>query len=153
MEAASKGAIIGHPVVGTRLVLQDGSAHVVDSNEYSFRTATIQGFRQAMSKAKPIILEPIMKVSISVPIEFQGTVLGTINKRKGVIVETDTQDDTLVIAAEVPLNNMFGYSTELRSATQGKGEFSMEYKTYAPVPSGTLEELVAEYRKKQVSTL
>ena len=148
-EATLKGNVIGHPVVGTRLILEDGSSHVVDSNEHSFRTATIQGFRQAMSKAKPIILEPIMKVSISVPLEYQGVVLATINKRKGVIVDTDGQDDILVITAEVPLNNMFGYSTELRSLTQGKGEFSMEYKTYAPVPSSTQADLMAEYQKKQ----
>ncbi|PJF16629.1 Elongation factor G mitochondrial, partial [Paramicrosporidium saccamoebae] len=134
-EATLKGSIIGHPVVGTRIVLLDGSSHVVDSNEYSFRSATIQGFRQAVAKAKPAILEPIMKVSITVPVEFQGAVMGTINKKKGLIVDTDTQDDFLVITADVPLNNMFGYSTELRSLTQGKGEFSMEYKTYAPVAS------------------
>lgn len=148
-EATAKGSIIGHPVVGTRLVLQDGAAHVVDSNEYSFRTATVQGFRQAMAKAKPIILEPIMKVSITVPIEYQGAVLGTINKRKGLIVDTDAQEETLVITADVPLNNMFGYSTELRSLTQGKGEFSMEYKTYAPLPSSTQTELVVEYQRQQ----
>lgn len=148
-ETTAKGSIIGHPVVGARLVLQDGAAHVVDSNEYSFRTATVQGFRQAMAKARPIILEPIMKVSITVPIEFQGAVLGTINKRKGLIVDTDTQEETLVITADIPLNNMFGYSNELRSLTQGKGEFSMEYKTYAPLPTSTQAELVIEYQKQQ----
>lgn len=147
-EATGKGILIGHPIVGTRLVLNDGSSHIVDSNEYSFRTATVHGFRQAMLKAKPALLEPIMKVSVMVPIEFQGAVMGTINKRKGLIVDTDTQDDFLVISAEVPLNNMFGYSTELRSMTQGKGEFSMEYKTYAPVTGGTQQELVAEYQKR-----
>lgn len=151
-EATLKGSIIGHSVVGTRIVMLEGASHVVDSNEYSFRTATIQGFRQAVAKAKPIILEPIMKVSVSVPIEFQGAVVGTINKRKGMIVDTDTQDDFLVITADVPLNNMFGYSTELRSITQGKGEFSMEYKTYAPVPSNTQQELVAAYQKNKSET-
>lgn len=153
-EAAAKGAIIGHPVVGTRMVINDGSAHVVDSNEHSFRTATMQGFRQAVQKAKPLILEPIMKVSITVPIEFQGAVMGTINKRKGLIIDTDTQDEFLMITADVPLNNMFGYSTELRSLTQGKGEFSMEYKTYAPVPGSTQQDLIAAYqaRGKQPAT-
>jgi elongation factor G len=151
-EATSKGTIIGHSVVGVRLVLQDGASHIVDSNEYSFRTAAIQGFRQAVAKAKPVILEPIMKVSITVPVEFQGAVMGTVNRRKGVIVDTDTQDDFLSITADVPLNNMFGYSTELRSMTQGKGEFSMEYKTYAPVTGSSQQELVAEYQKKYNTT-
>lgn len=147
-ESTTKGAIIGHPVVGARMVINDGASHVVDSNEYSFRTATMHGFRQAVQKSKPIILEPIMKVSITVPLEFQGAVMGTVNKRKGLIVDTDTQDDCLVITADVPLNNMFGYSTELRSITQGKGEFSMEYKTYAPVPGSTQQELIAAYQEK-----
>lgn len=150
-EATTKGFLIGHPVVGTRLVLNDGSSHIVDSNEYSFRTATMQGFRQAMAKAKPAILEPIMKVSIMVPLEFQGAVMGTINRRKGLIVDTDTQEDFMMITADVPLNNMFGYSTELRSITQGKGEFSMEYKTYAPVPSNTQQDLLTEHQRKSRS--
>lgn len=147
-EATGKGVLIGHSVVGTRMVLQDGSSHIVDSNEHSFRSATVMGFRQAFAKAKPVVLEPVMKVSITVPIEFQGAVMGTVNKRKGVIVDTDTQDDTVAITAEVPLNSMFGYSTELRSMTQGKGEFSMEYKTYAPVVGSMHQELVAEYQRR-----
>ena len=162
VEAANRGWVIGHPVVGVKFVLQDGAAHVVDSNEFSFRTAAIQGFRQAIARARPLLLEPIMKVTITVPSEFQGAVLGTVNKRKGVIVDTEgdcesngiaSNDDgdpntTLTIVAEVALNNMFGYSTELRSATQGKGEFTMEYKTYAPVPSATQQELITEHQKK-----
>jgi elongation factor G len=147
IEATTKGSLIGHPVVGVRLVLEDGSSHIVDSNEHSFRTATIMGFRQAVAKAKPIILEPIMKVSITVPIEFQGVVMASVNRRKGVIADTDTQEDVLVISADVPLNDMFGYSTELRSLTQGKGEFSMEYKTHMPVPGNVQSELISEHLK------
>jgi elongation factor G len=148
LEGTAKGALIGHPVVGVRLVLEDGTSHVVDSNEHSFRTATVMGFRQAFAKARPLILEPIMRVTITVPAEFQGAVMATVNRRKGVIVDTDSsQEDALVITADVPLNDMFGYSTELRSLTQGKGEFSMEYKSHQPVMGSVQAELVAAHHK------
>lgn len=145
-ESTDKGALIGHPVVGTRMVIDDGSWHVVDSNEYSFRTAAFQGFRQAFLKANPLILEPIMRVTISIPIEFQGIVMGTINKRKGTIFDVETLDDAITFLAHVPLNNMFGYSTELRSITQGKGEFNMEYYTHAPVATQVQNELVSQHK-------
>jgi elongation factor G len=148
-DGLEKGTLIGHPVTGTRLVLEDGLAHSVDSSELAFRLATFYAFREAFRKAKPIIMEPIMTVSITAPVEFQGNVLGSINKRKGTIIDTEVQEDYFVATAEVPLNNMFGYSTELRSSTQGKGEFTMEYKQHAPVPSYVQEELVAEYQKQR----
>lgn len=149
LEACSNGALIGHPVVNVRFVLQDGQSHIVDSNEYSFRTASWYGFRQAFSQAKPIILEPIMKLHVSVPIEYQGVVMAGINKRKGVIVDTDTREDHVSITADAPLNEMFGYSTEIRSITQGKGEFTMEYKKHMPVFPNVQEQLVSEYQKKK----
>lgn len=147
-EAASKGSLIGHPVVGVRFVLEDGSSHVVDSNEFSFRTASINGFKKAYESARPIILEPIMKVTITCPLEFQGAVMGNLNKRRAFILDSESQEDSMVMTAEVPLNSMFGYSTELRSLTQGKGEFSMEYKTHRPVLPNIQAELVELYRKK-----
>lgn len=147
VEAAGKGGLIGHPVVGVRMVLEDGASHVVDSNEHAFRTAAVQAFRQAFAKAKPLILEPLMRVAVTVPVEFQGAVMASLNRRKGVIVDTETQEETLVIQADVPLNDMFGYSTELRSLTQGKGEFGMEYRTHQPVFGSVQADLVAEHAK------
>ena len=147
LESASKGFLIGHPIVGVRYVLEDGSSHVVDSNEYSFRTASSSGFRKACEQARPVILEPIMKVSVMCPVEFQGAVMGNLNKRRALILDSETQEDSLVMTAEVPLNAMFGYSTDLRSLTQGKGEFSMEYKTHRPVLPNIQAELVEQHKK------
>lgn len=151
LESASKGFLIGHPIVGVRYVLQDGSSHVVDSNEHSFRTASSSGFRKACEQARPVILEPIMKVSVMCPLEFQGSVMGNLNKRRALILDTETQEDTLVMTAEVPLNAMFGYSTELRSLTQGKGEFSMEYKTHRPVLPNIQTELMDQHKKNNTA--
>ncbi len=145
-EAVAKGSLIGHPVVGVRFVLEDGSSHVVDSNEFSFRSASINGFKKAYETARPIILEPIMKVSVICPIEFQGAVMGNLNKRRAIILDSESQEENMTITAEVPLNAMFGYSTELRSLSQGKGEFSMEYKTHRPVLPNTQTELVEAYQ-------
>jgi len=133
-----------------RMVLQDGLSHVVDSNELSFRTATRHAFHQAIMEANPTILEPIMDVEIVVPSEFQGNVIGEINKRKGVISSTEeTAEKLCVIAAEVPLSNMFGYSTDLRSSTQGKGEFTMEYKRHSPVLASVQVQLIEEFKKQR----
>ncbi|KAJ1841882.1 Elongation factor G, mitochondrial, partial [Coemansia sp. RSA 2708] len=148
IDGLKEGPMIGHPVVGVGLVLTDGQAHSVDSSELAFRTATFFAFREAFKGSKPRILEPVMSVDVSVPTEFQGNVLASINKRKGLIIDTETQEDYCTISAEVPLNNMFGYSTELRSCTQGKGEFSMEYKRHAPVTADVQEELIKEHQKK-----
>ncbi|RKP11566.1 ribosomal protein S5 domain 2-type protein, partial [Piptocephalis cylindrospora] len=125
-DALEKGSLIGHRVTGVRMILEDGLAHSVDSNEMSFRLAAAGAFREAYKQAKPIVLEPIMAVSITAPVEFQGTVLSSVNKRKGTILDTEVHEDYFHASVEAPLNNMFGYSTDLRSSTQGKGEFSME---------------------------
>ena len=109
------------------MVVEDGLAHSVDSSELAFRICSVGAFREAFKSAQPIILEPIMRVEISVPSEFQGPTIGGLNKRKGIIHSTDIEGEYAVIRADVPLNNMFGYSTDLRSLTQGKGEFTMEY--------------------------
>jgi len=147
-EATQRGSLIGHPVVGVRMVVVDGSHHVVDSNEYSFRTAASTGFRRAYEAARPIILEPLMKVSVTCPLEFQGSVMSSLNRRRGLIVDSETQEETWQLTVEVPLNTMFGYSTELRSLTQGKGEFGMEYKTHRPVLPSIQAELIAAANKK-----
>ncbi len=147
-EAIKRGALIGFPVVGVRVTINDGASHAVDSSEMAFKTAALMGFREAYPKAKPTILEPIMKVEVEAPVEFQGSVVGQVNQRRGVILET-VSSDVVTITAQVPLNAMFGYSTDLRSATQGKGNYTMEFAHYAPVPKQEQEVMIKEYREKQ----
>ena len=146
-EAAQTGGLIGHPVEGMRVVLTDGASHAVDSSEMAFKLAALSAFRQVYDKAKPKILEPVMQVEITVPSEFQGTVIGNVNRRKGTIQDSVAEGDDVIITCVVPLKNMFGYSTELRSMTQGKGEFTMEYFQHQPVSQDVQAELCAEYGK------
>ncbi len=148
-EAVKKGPLIGFPIVGVRCVLNDGQSHPVDSSEIAFRTAALMGFREAYMAAKPTILEPIMLVEIQFPEEFQGAVMGQINQRRGTILSSEKQEGFVQARAEVPLNDMFGYSTDLRSATQGKGEFSMEFAKYAEVPKQQREAMIAEFRTRR----
>ncbi len=150
-EAIKRGTLIGAPVVGVRVTINDGQSHPVDSSEQAFKTAALMGFREAYGVARPTILEPIMKVEIEAPQEFQGSVVGQVNQRRGVILDTQPGDGSFTVTAEVPLNTMFGYSTDLRSATQGKGGFTMEFAKYAPVPRGEQEELTTAYKKKMAA--
>ena len=146
-EALQEGTLTGHPVQGVRMVITDGKTHSVDSNEIAFRMASIHGFRQAFHKSNPNVLEPIMRVEVQAPSEFQGAVMGGISKRRGVIVNNSSQGDYVCIEAEVPLGEMFGYSTLLRSMTAGKGEFTMEFIEHRSMPSS--KELEEEYQKKK----
>jgi elongation factor G len=148
-ESITEGSLIGQPVVRVRVTINDGATHAVDSSEMAFKTASIMAFREAYMSAKPTILEPIMKLEVSVPDEFQGTVIGQINQRRGVIMGTDSDAGYVTVDSEVPLSEMFGYSTDLRSVTQGKGEFSMEFKKYQPVPRNIQDEMVKEHQKKR----
>ncbi len=148
-EAIKKGPLIGFPIVGVKCVVNDGASHPVDSSEIAFRTASLMGFREAYALAKPTILEPIMRVEVQFPEEFQGAVLGQINQRRGTIISTEKLEGFVQAMAEVPLNDMFGYSTDLRSATQGKGEFTMEFQKYAEVPKQQREVMMAEFRNKK----
>ena len=150
-EAVQKGPQIGHPVVGVRVTLTDGQTHVVDSSEMAFRMASIGAFREAFQAAKPSVLEPIMGVEVSVPHEFQGVGIALLNKRKGQLTGSETHDLTVVMQADVPLSQMFGFSTDLRSATQGKGEFSMEYKEHAAVQNDIRRELVKKYEAERIA--
>lgn len=143
------GQLIGQPVVNARVILNDGQYHPVDSSEQAFKTAAMTAVREFYSKTNPVVLEPIMKVEISAPEEFQGVVIGQINQRRGVIQGTDSDNNYVVVTSEVPLSEMFGYSTDLRSATQGKGEFSMEFARYSQVPKLIQEEMVKEYQKRR----
>ncbi|MBE0618631.1 MAG: elongation factor G [Proteobacteria bacterium] len=142
-----KGSLIGAPVTGVRLTINDGASHSVDSSDMAFQQAAIGAFREAYGKAKPIILEPIMKVVVETPSEFQGQVLGTLNQRRGIIVGTSEDGLYSVVEAEVPLAEMFGYSTGLRSSTQGKAEFTMEFARYRPVPQSVSEELKKKHQE------
>lgn len=144
-----RGALIGFPITGVRAVVNDGAYHDVDSSDMAFQIGARYGFRQGFAKAAPIILEPIMKVEVDGPVEFQGAILGGLNQRRGMILATTEQDAYCKIEAEVPLADMFGYSTVLRSSTQGKAEFSMEFSRYAPVPRNVSEELLKKYKVKQ----
>ena len=148
-DAAEKGLLVGAPVEGVRFVLTDGASHVVDSNEIAFKMAAIGGFMQGYRAAGPQVLEPIMKVEVEVPIEFQGGVVGGITRRRGMIANSESVDKFCKIQAMVPLNKMFGYSTDLRSATEGKGEFSMEYHNHAPVVKEEERELMDLYQKRR----
>lgn len=149
MEAVKEGRLIGFPIVGVRVVLNDGSYHDVDSSEQAFKTAALMGFREAYERAGASVLEPIMKLETSAPEEFQGSVMGQINQRRGMIVNSSTNEGYAIVEAEVPLAEMFGYSTDLRSATQGKGEFTMEFAKYAIVPRNVQEEMVKKYQEKR----
>jgi len=147
--ACEKGTLIGFPVIGVRVVINDGSTHPVDSSNMAFEMAGIGAFRAIYAKAKPIILEPIMKVSVEGPIEFAGNIFASINQRRGIIISSTEDNNSSRIDAEVPLKEMFGYSTVLRSMSQGKAEYSMEFLKYGKVPASVAEELKKEYELKK----
>ncbi len=143
-----KGRLIGFPVVRMRVVLVDGNSHAVDSSDMAFQTACRAAFREVYPKAKPKILEPVMRVAVEGPGEFQGAIYRSLMQRRGNIVGSAEDNGFARIEAEVPLAEMFGYATELRSATQGKAEFTMEFARYAPVPNEVATELLVTYKSK-----
>ena len=145
----AKGKLIGFPVLGMKITVNDGKSHSVDSSEMAFTQAAMGAFRQAYMKAKPVILEPIMKVSVEGPSEFQGNVMGSINQRRGIIISNTEDGAESTIEAEVPLSEMFGYATTLRSLTQGKAEFTMEFSKYARLPESLSEELISNAKKNE----
>ncbi|HJQ98677.1 MAG TPA: elongation factor G [Candidatus Polarisedimenticolaceae bacterium] len=140
-----KGRLIGFPVTNFRVVINDGAAHAVDSSDNAFQAAARGAFREVYDRAKPAILEPIMKVAVEGPTEFQGAFVRTIMQRRGIIVGTTEQEGFVRVDADVPLAEMFGYSTDLRSSSQGKAEYTMEFARYAPVPGEVSQELVKKY--------
>ena len=148
-KAITEGSLIGAPIVGVKITINDGQSHPVDSNDNAFQQAAIGAFREGYAKAKPVILEPIMKVQMTAPTEFQGNLFGLINQRRGVIIDSTDENNTSTVNAEVPLSEMFGFSTILRSSTQGKGEFTMEFEKYGKVPNNVSEELQAKYKEER----
>ncbi|HIG01009.1 MAG TPA: elongation factor G [Myxococcales bacterium] len=142
------GRLIGFPVLGVRVVIDDGQAHSVDSSEMAFQAAARGAFRKFYDSARPQILEPIMKLEVEGPGEFQGVILKTIMQRRGHIIGSSEEDGFSRAEAEVPLSEMFGYATDLRSMTQGKAEFTMEFSKYSPAPSEVQKELKEKYKSK-----
>lgn len=150
LQACEKGAISGHKISGVRFVLVDGNHHAVDSCEFSFQLASEGALKQAIEFGVWNILEPVMIVEVTAPQEFQGVVVNNLSKRQSVMLGQEHSEGYFSIFAEIPLNDMFGYSTELRTLTQGKGEFSMEYRKYCPALTSTMDALVQEYQESLV---
>ena len=148
-EAAETGVLAGYPVVDIKVSLTDGSYHDVDSSEMAFKIAASIGFKEGCRKAKPVLLEPVMDVEVVAPSEYQGAVIGDLNSRRGRIVSQEVRANAQVIRANVPLGQMFGYATDVRSMTQGRGAFGMTFDHYDEVPSHLAEKVVAEARKEK----
>lgn len=147
--SCEKGPMLGHRVLGASMVINDGATHMTDSSEMSFRNATQQAFRKAFMAAQPQVLEPLMKTTITAPNEFQGNIVGLLNKRNATISDTEIGPEDFTLYADCSLNSMFGFSSQLRAATQGKGEFSMEFSHYSPAPMQLQKELIAKHEKAQ----
>ncbi len=147
--AIGKGSLIGAPVIGTRVVLQDGQAHSVDSSDMAFQTAARSAFREAYPKAKPVVLEPLMSLTVEGPSEFQGAYIKAIMQRRGMVNGTFEEDGFSRVDADVPLAEMFGFATELRSCSQGKAEFTMEFNKYATVPAEVQTTLIEKAREEK----
>ncbi|PKL15085.1 MAG: elongation factor G, partial [Spirochaetae bacterium HGW-Spirochaetae-6] len=148
VEALARGVLIGFPVVDVKVTLTDGSYHDVDSSEMAFKIAGSMGFKDAARKAKPTILEPIMEIEIVSPEEYMGEVIGDLNSRRGRVKELIDRAGAKVIKGEVPLSSMFGYATDLRSKTQGRANYSMQFAHYEEAPNSVREDLIAKAEGK-----
>jgi elongation factor G len=149
IDAMKKGPLAGYEIVGCRMILKDGSYHDVDSSEMAFRTCAVEAFKQAFMRSKPALLEPVMLVEVEAPSQHQGSVVGDLNSRRGMILGTENREQVVVVRAEVPLANMFGYATVVRSLTQGMATFSMEMARYGRVPTKIAEEIIEARRKEK----
>lgn len=149
LEAAARGYLAGYPVVDFRVILYDGSYHDVDSNELSFKMAGRIAFKKAMEQAKPALLEPIMKVEITIPDEFAGGIMGDLNSRRGRIQGMDNRAGKTVVKAECPMAEMLTYGADLTSMTQGRGSFSMELSHYDYVPGVIQEKIVTQAKAER----
>ncbi|MFC1653076.1 elongation factor G, partial [Planctomycetota bacterium] len=150
-QAMHKGPVAGYEIVGVKMCLDDGSSHAVDSSEMAFRIAGRDAFVEAFKKSRPCLMEPIMMVEVEMPSEYQGPVVGDLNSRRGIILETKARDTYCVARAEVPLANMFGYATIVRGLSKGMATFSMEMSRYAQVPVKLAEEIILKRREQQAA--
>jgi len=147
--AMKKGPLAGYEIVGCKMCLDDGSYHAVDSSEMAFRIAGRDAFIEAFRKSRPCLLEPIMRVEVEMPREYQGPIVGDLNSRRGIILETEAREHYTVVRAEVPLSNMFGYATVVRGLSKGMATFTMEMSRYAQVPVRLAEEIILQRREKE----
>jgi elongation factor G len=145
----AKGPKLEFPVTGVRVTVNDGASHSVDSSEMAFQAAARGAFLEAYAKARPVIQEPVMKVVVETPTEFQGAAMGSLNQRRGIIIGAQDEGVMCAIEAQVPLAEMFGYSTVLRSLTQGKAQFTMEFAAYKQVPQSIAEEITKSIADKK----
>lgn len=148
-EAIRAGILAGYPAIDFRAVLYDGKYHPVDSSEIAFKTAASLGFKKAMEEANPVLLEPIMQLAITVPEEFMGDVLGDLNSKRARVMGMDQSGGLSVITAQAPLAEIQRYATDLRSMTQGRGYFTMEFDHYEEVPDHIAQEIIARARAEE----
>jgi elongation factor G len=148
-QCLAKGPKMEFPVTGIRVVINDGASHAVDSSDMAFQATARGAFKEGYLKAKPVIHEPIMKVVVETPTEFQGAVMGLLNQRRGMIVGAQDEGPMCVVEAQVPLGEMFGFSTVLRSSTQGKAQFTMEFALYRQVPQSIAEKIAEEVAQRK----
>ena len=150
-EAMATGEVAGYPVVDIKAILLDGSYHDVDSSEMAFRIAASKAFRDAMKKTHPILLEPVMEVEVVVPDNYMGEVIGDLNARRGKVSSVNLRNKNRIIKSEVPLSEMFGYATDLRSKTQGRATFSMQFTKYEPMPANIADEIINRYKGSSIA--
>jgi elongation factor G len=150
-QCLAKGPKLEFPVTGIKVVINDGASHAVDSSDIAFQQAARGGFREGYMKAKPVVQEPIMKVVVETPTEFQGAAMGLLNQRRGMIVGAQDEGVMTVVEAQIPLAEMFGFSTILRSSTQGKAQFTMEFDHYRLVPQSIAEKIAEEVAARKKS--
>ena len=143
-ESCESGILAGYPLIDLKVTLVDGSYHEVDSSEMAFKIAGSMGIRNAVLKASPVLLEPMMKVEVEVPEDFLGDAMGDLNSRRGNIEGMNSEDGAAKVAAKVPLAEMFGYATDIRSKTQGRGIFTMEFSHYEEIPRNVAEAIIAK---------
>ncbi|MBQ3387274.1 MAG: elongation factor G, partial [Eggerthellaceae bacterium] len=143
-EALNSGVLAGYPVEGVRVELVDGSYHEVDSSEAAFKVAGSMALKDALKKSDPAILEPVMAVEVETPDEYTGFVMGDIPSRRGLIQGQEKRGNATIVSARVPLNNMFGYATDLRSGTQGRASYTMQFASYEPVPRNVAQEIISK---------
>jgi elongation factor G len=146
----AKGPLAGYPVVNLKVVLTDGSYHEVDSSDLAFQICAQTTMRENFSRTRPVLLEPVMRIEIECPSSFQGSVVGDLTSRRGLIASTEVNGATARIEGEIPLAETFGYATDLRSMTQGQGTFTMEFARYKRLPASLEKEVIAD-RKKGVT--